>query len=566
MFNNSNNYDLYKNFSEEYCLRSFQPSHKRNKYGCGYSINQKKITNSLKDMNLTKKKLNNAQLFHGSTSASLLSFTKYNNYQGKLIPTGQLMKLGKIPFTGELKHGITNPRGISHIAISTTDITHIDTSLNYTICGLDVTEEEYLDSLSQKKNIISNIRLIEFNKLDKLEKYLVLHQFPVLYGIKLKDEYDENNGDNKDNENQRYTNSMSKKNKRYIQVNSIIYEIGIKNGISKDEIKIIFVEKRKIKLVQQIVGTDIIVKRFTKRMTEIINKRSSDYILKDSILNSLENSNEVFNNIYINNNFYDINDIYLKIFYSLKNNKFNNINIHDYIIKFIPKLDEIKKNNIKILLLKIIIKNFGIFIMYKKTFTKKYIYSHIIEYINILKLNIINIKNIKDFFIENLNFNIRSFDDNILDIIDEYINLYDLSPLRDLFDSLKKLNKINYQLKFDNLIKNKNLSDNTLAKILLKNEIYYYFIDYYNLFKTNIKSNIEINRKKLIYIINILNEFRLSLNITKYEINNFIEEKLNITSNKKDYIEIYINLYKDNIRKNCRYKIKLNKYYIKHKK
>lgn len=357
---------------------------------------------------------------------------------------------------------------------------------------------------------------------------------------------------------------MSKKNKRYIKVYSIIYEIGIKNGISKDEIKIIFVEKRKIKLVQQIVGTDIIVKSFTKRMIEIINKRSSVYIVKDSILNSLENSNEVFNNIDINNNFYDINDIYLKIFYSLKNNKFNNINIHDYIIKFIPKLDEIKKNNIKILLLKIIIKNFDIFIMYKETFTKKYIYSHIIEYINILKLNIINIKNIKDFFIENLNFNIQSFDDSILDIIDEYINLYDLSPLRDLFDSLKKLNNINYQLKFDNLIKNKNLSDNTLAKILLKNEIYYYFIDYYNLFKTN-KSNIEINRKKLIYIINILNEFRLSLNITKYEINNFIEENLNITSNKKDYIEIYINLYKDNIRKNYRYEVKLNKYYIEYK-
>jgi len=157
MFNNSNNYDLYKNFSEEYNLRNFQPSHKCNKHRRGYIINQKEITKSLKDMNLTKTKLNNAQLFHGSTSASLLSFTRYNNYQGKLIPTGQLMKLGKIPFTGELKHGITNPRGISHNAISTTDITHIDTSLNYTICGLDVTEEEYLDSLSQKKNIISNI-------------------------------------------------------------------------------------------------------------------------------------------------------------------------------------------------------------------------------------------------------------------------------------------------------------------------------------------------------------------------------------------------------------------------
>ena len=76
---------------------------------------------------------NEAVLFHGSGSASLLTFTS-NKPLGGLRPTGELLRQGKAPFTGELNTGTFGNdvgQGINSDSLSAVKITDLNLSLNY---------------------------------------------------------------------------------------------------------------------------------------------------------------------------------------------------------------------------------------------------------------------------------------------------------------------------------------------------------------------------------------------------------------------------------------------------
>jgi hypothetical protein len=91
-------------------------------------IAEESVGRVLYDYNLQHEQLHMAQLFHGSSSASLLAFTSYSNYEGALLPIGLLEKKGKVSFSGEIVFG----RGrINAVALSTMWIRGIHVALHY---------------------------------------------------------------------------------------------------------------------------------------------------------------------------------------------------------------------------------------------------------------------------------------------------------------------------------------------------------------------------------------------------------------------------------------------------
>ncbi|MEI6080075.1 MAG: hypothetical protein WCQ53_05535, partial [bacterium] len=213
---------------------------------------------------------NGALLFHGSNSSSLLAFTKYGNYEGRLLPTGKLLEEGKVPFTGE----ITVAAGkFNKDNLSTTFINNMKTPVDYSgrvnplakkwnpeIGNKEV--EAYNSGFrteEAKKNMvtINQKRIEEWPKLTTSEKELVEEPFSVIYGIKTKP------GANR------------------LTAGSMKQEVGISGGVEIDEIKSIFVPQNKIDFVKDMLAktgksTDIKVLPIEKLDPSYINPYKVD--------------------------------------------------------------------------------------------------------------------------------------------------------------------------------------------------------------------------------------------------------------------------------------------------
>jgi hypothetical protein len=180
---------------------------------------------ALETYGLKREQIHCAQLFHGSSSASLVAFTDYCQRQGALIPTGILEGSGRIPFCGEFGYG----RGrVNAEFLSTVWIGALRDAITYAnkmcSCPWEPDREGIVtDGDLQKK------RLNEWKNLTLIERELVSKTFPILYGIK---------SDRKD---------------VHKPIEGIPREIGLKEGARSDEIKVIFVPAENIEYVKNIL-------------------------------------------------------------------------------------------------------------------------------------------------------------------------------------------------------------------------------------------------------------------------------------------------------------------------
>ena len=186
-------------------------------------------------------------LFHGSTSSSLFGVIK----QGKgLKPTGQLIKEGEIPLSGELRLGATS-NGVNSNTISTTKITDLEVPVKGYLAGgrnnPGFNPENVKKQIENLKDFISNYpqaneykemlrireaQLQKWNTISSQERNLVNDNFPVLYGIK------------PSNSRKIYTNKMEGRNAT---------EVNIDGGSGTSEINSLFVPKSEISRVKKLL-------------------------------------------------------------------------------------------------------------------------------------------------------------------------------------------------------------------------------------------------------------------------------------------------------------------------
>ena len=180
---------------------------------------------------------NGADFFHGSSSSSLLMFTGKSKSQG-LVPTGQLIKNGDIPFGGELHIGISE-KGINQNRLSVTKYEDIDLAVNYSQSHFNTGwNKSYSDKcINSGLNFpgcnpkVELLRQERWKSLDKEERVLVSEGFPVLYGVKPK------------NPDKAVVSGM---------ISNETIEIGLNSGARADEIKVIFVPENKISSVRKL--------------------------------------------------------------------------------------------------------------------------------------------------------------------------------------------------------------------------------------------------------------------------------------------------------------------------
>ena len=224
-----------------------------------YNIENNSLS-KLKEYGLSKKDINYSQLFHGSTSSSLLAFTKYNDFIGHLKPYGQIISSNKIVFSGELNTGITK-KGINNNYLSTVSINGLESALLYAYpkkYDLNFLLNHNLTFQSKYKETYNFYmkQRNEFDKLEENEKYLVKEHFPILYCIRC---------DRKNYKNQTHVTVISNHKN----------EIGLLNGAYRSEIKAIFVEENRILLVKNIVNdNNIKINVFTPKMIDYIRSFS----------------------------------------------------------------------------------------------------------------------------------------------------------------------------------------------------------------------------------------------------------------------------------------------------
>lgn len=198
-----------------------------------------------KRFRLTIAQLHQAQLFHGSTSASLLAFTDYNKRQGALLPQDALEKLKVVPFCGENAFGCL-PKAVNRTNISTTWIGEFDAALTYTIQSRWTPTKSHTEIEKFKQRMDENpqcpISPVRFNletqrqqsweKLSLIEQDLVSNSFPVLYGIR-----------------------SDRKNVHHLVKSDVAGEIALEGGANPDEIKVIFVPPDKASLINQVLAS-----------------------------------------------------------------------------------------------------------------------------------------------------------------------------------------------------------------------------------------------------------------------------------------------------------------------
>ena len=147
---------------------------------------------------------NGAKYFHGSNSASLVSVTKVERGPGGLIPTGQLVERGEVPFSGELLPGISEG-GVNNSNLSVTTFNYLDLAMQYAkksgeyspdlsrkniaefrkmIKQFEGSKNEAMARAAASRIEIEQKRIAQWEHLDPFEKELIKRDFPVLYGIR----------------------------------------------------------------------------------------------------------------------------------------------------------------------------------------------------------------------------------------------------------------------------------------------------------------------------------------------------------------------------------------------
>jgi hypothetical protein len=186
--------------------------------------------------------LHEADYVHGSSSASLLAFTEYNQGKGSLVPTGELLAQGKVPFSGELFAGVNKENGVNRENLSVVCVKDILTALKYAIGGQHVNWnpeignkqlESYKKTLEDMPHImdIYKKRLVEWNKLNAQEQKLVSDTFPVMYGIKL----------------------TTKRRQRRVNSQGAPGEVIIKHGVESADIVVVFVPENRMAEVKDLL-------------------------------------------------------------------------------------------------------------------------------------------------------------------------------------------------------------------------------------------------------------------------------------------------------------------------
>ncbi len=191
---------------------------------------------------LARAQLRGSQLVHGSSSASLLAFTDYGKQQGHLIPLGELEASGRIAYCGEIVFGRS---GVNRNALSTVWVGQVQKSLIYAKAApwslesargllkeLEVCLERSGRENSQSRNQreVTGLRIREWVHLSDFEKHLVSDSFPVLYGIR-----SARGPDHKD------------------VGSDVSGEIALLHGAHAEEIRVVFVPRTRIPLVQGIL-------------------------------------------------------------------------------------------------------------------------------------------------------------------------------------------------------------------------------------------------------------------------------------------------------------------------
>lgn len=224
------------------------------------------------DMNKVATHFAGSNLFHGSRSASLLAFTNFSEEKGALIPTGQLLKDGKVPFSGTDEAFISmssfNKNTLSSVTINdfkdafdfshyhnnqTWDYKRAKDQLGFAQEFVKSYEKEGCKpwrtyphpKASNKENywgqvytkahsalLAQKTRIQQWEKMPPEQRSLVTDNFPVIYGL-----------------------HISEDSKRRIPIRSGYNEIGILNGASPSEIHTIMVYRKHIPRVQELLKT-----------------------------------------------------------------------------------------------------------------------------------------------------------------------------------------------------------------------------------------------------------------------------------------------------------------------
>ncbi|MBF0362956.1 MAG: hypothetical protein HQK49_18195 [Oligoflexia bacterium] len=234
-----------------------------------------RLTNLMENLDnedkLKQKKYNlhNSDLAHGTTSAILLIFTKFGNKSGTLYPTGTLYEQGKIPFSGELGDGITGifkkekcenqdsgkpldekkikendfkdiiefsskEKGVNLKYISTVNLRRkMDSSeaLDDAIGYAQAKKFAWDPNKKGDDSKIQKMRLDNWKKLEDSEKEIILKPFPVVVGIKLREDHK----------------------KKKAEGSSIDGEILVENAVYPDEIEVLLVPTDKVQFVKKII-------------------------------------------------------------------------------------------------------------------------------------------------------------------------------------------------------------------------------------------------------------------------------------------------------------------------
>ncbi|MEO5970798.1 MAG: hypothetical protein ABIQ95_12800 [Bdellovibrionia bacterium] len=142
---------------------------------------QEKSQRELDLLHFKQKQLHGAQLFHGSTSASLTAFTEYNGKAGSLLPLGILEnEKKKIAFSGEIVWGRT---GVNATSLSTTWLGELKGAMVYS------SSQGWSPSIGKKLNAEASESIKEivknFLQIKELDAAL-LHRFKKTSKLALK--------------------------------------------------------------------------------------------------------------------------------------------------------------------------------------------------------------------------------------------------------------------------------------------------------------------------------------------------------------------------------------------
>ncbi len=216
----------------------------------------------LQTYNLSIEQLHRSQIFHGSSSPSLLTYTDHGQRRGHLMPFSQLLAARIIPFSGEIGPGCL-PGRVNDQYLSTTWVGQMEASLRYTRRQLiwspssfrdqtvqssataistngdqqiNSTREEPFWYTQEDRQIDQLRRTLEiqrreaWERLNPMQQALVANPFPVLFGIRSNREGDQ------------------------IGIRSRIRgEIGLRGGALPDEIKVILVPQDKVSFTRALL-------------------------------------------------------------------------------------------------------------------------------------------------------------------------------------------------------------------------------------------------------------------------------------------------------------------------